>query len=78
MTCYTCLFVEECLGPTATMLSRWYIGSRKLIGSIIPLVASMPLQPLKLYLVLLKQGIEERPQIVVLLSFPFPRSAIDH
>jgi hypothetical protein len=32
MTCCICLFVEECLGPTATMLSRWDVESGGLIG----------------------------------------------
>ncbi len=32
MTCCICLFVEECLGPTATMLSRWNLGSGELVG----------------------------------------------
>jgi hypothetical protein len=27
MTCCICLFVAKCLGPTATMLSRWDLGS---------------------------------------------------
>ncbi len=31
MTCCICLFVAECLGPTATMLSRWDLESGELV-----------------------------------------------
>ena len=32
MTCCICLFAAECLGPAATMLSRWDVESGGLIG----------------------------------------------